>query len=256
MISRATRSHLSELIAEHCQQTTEPLFAAADLDHPDVFPGPVFVRDMFRYITSLDEESVLKLVGAVARSRRMIRTRSQPKYVFDDRWSLLENALRIDGYALDNSGGLYATETLPVTNLVSKDHINAVLSRLSTGTRESIERVLADAESSLADIRYETLNGAISLFRTALETAYRECAAEYTGDHARDEPPRWGDALRLLRENHVISEAEERAVSAHYTLMSQFHGELLSDRRDELAFHRGISIFWILFIVVRAFGGD
>lgn len=251
MISCNTRTHLSALILENYWSRISLLLSAAGVDSPE--PERFVEREttIVEFVSSLGNQQVFDLIRQVCKQRRIIRAAAPRKGVFDDRWSLFEDALHVDGYRLAPDGSIEATEVLPLAQTVSYEKLENLIDQLPTELAESVRRLLSDAEQALNDASYETVNGAVAIIRTALESVYRHYARLTLENDHGEQTPSWGRALQLLRQSSLISKSEERALSSHYTLMSEFHAELLPDRRDEFAFHRAISIFWILFIIER-----
>lgn len=253
MISSVTLSHLSALVSENYVHHLSNLFAAAGVTYSEELVRCSQPDRVFEFVSSLDENESLKLVVETCKQKRIIRAAAPIKGVFDDRWELFESALRLDGYELQPDRTIVATEVLPVAELISNQKLTNLLAELPEEVLQTVERLFGDAEKALAEPTIETMNGAMAWYRTLLETVYRNYVNELNELQGGvvETDVRWGDSLRLLREAAVITAEEERAVSAQYTLMSGFHQELLADRRDEIAFHRAITLFWVLFIIER-----
>lgn len=253
MISGVTRGHLSALLSDNYIHHLSTLFAAASISYVEEIARASQPDRLFEFVSSLNENECRKLLVESCKQKRLIRAAAPIKRVFDDRWELFESALRLDGYEIQHDRTIIATEVLPVAELISNQKFNDLLAQLPEQVLQSVERLLGDAEKALADPTIETMNGAMACFRTLLETVYRNTVTELNilQEGVVETDLRWGESLRFLRESSVITTEEESAVSAQYTLMSGFHKELLPDRRDEIAFHRAITLFWILFIIER-----
>jgi hypothetical protein len=133
-------------------------------------------------------EKVAAVIDEVVATSRAIRTKFQPKYVFDQRFWDFERTLELDGYRIDGSKLLAIDETIGAAPPVDDDLVTALH---SSGLAES-EQIIIALEHSANDFRKNPsdLNGCLANARVALETLCRSVASSSMGKDFDD--IKWG----------------------------------------------------------------
>ena len=126
-ISRRTKFSLSQLLAVVEKPTVYVLFKKFGLE-PQLVSSPAGISDQ---ISSSSEGVLSDLLIELVQTNRTLRNQTNPKYKFDDQYSILKKSLLLDGYKVEGQ----AIEALdpnfqghePVEDALLKELVNSSL---------------------------------------------------------------------------------------------------------------------------------
>ncbi|EGR2435290.1 hypothetical protein DYC72_17540, partial [Vibrio cholerae] len=164
-------------------------------------------------------ESVLSdLVVEVVQSNKTLRNQTSPKYKFDEKYSIFQKSLLLDGYGIEGSQISALDPNFaghePVEDELLKEIDNSNL--LNKGSIS--QAVKASAEDFIK--AQPDYNGSLTNIRIALETIVREIAILNGFVNTRDSGNTWGPSLAHLRTCRFIDAKEEQALAAVFTFIS------------------------------------
>ncbi|MBS4637931.1 MULTISPECIES: hypothetical protein [Aeromonas] len=212
-ISRRTKFSLSQLLAVVEKPTVYVLFEKFGLE-PQLVSSPAGISDQ---ITSSSEEVLSDLLIELIHTNRTLRNQTNPKYKFDDQYSILKKSLLLDGYKIEEQ----AIEALdpnfqghePVEDALLKELNNSLLQN-TIGIERSVKASAEDFVKAQPDY-----NGSLTNIRIALETLIREIAFAQGFTTSRNGNT-WGPSLAYLKSNGFIDQQEEQALASVFTFIS------------------------------------
>lgn len=222
MVGTRTRLSLGQLLEHFAPPMVSALLVK--FGGPQLYqsPGLVFGQQLYEAVQMLDGQSVMALLDEVVTTQRTLRQRSEPRYVFDERFHDLVQCLRLDGYQVTEDRRLLQLDpTLSEAPPVEDDLVQALRASGAPSSDEIVRKINDSAEA----FRRATpdYNAALTNARVALETLAREVALE-AAMVARTpfpyNPSKWGDLIRYLRERDEISPEEERGLIGVYGFVS------------------------------------
>lgn len=201
---------------------------------------PIFVEevtllaDIVNCLRDESDEKLLSLLDEIARTKRDLRTRINPKYRHDERLSDLWRCLQLDGYIID---GATLVQTDPSISDAPPLDDDLILELQASGLPDAEEVIKKINDSSeLFRSTPPNFNGCLNDIRVALETLARAIA---TTQKSASDPPfdqtKWGAVLSFLRSVNFITQEEEKGLAGVYGFVSPGSHRSLCISEEQMA---------------------
>ncbi|HAV1338197.1 hypothetical protein CGG78_24015 [Vibrio parahaemolyticus] len=164
-------------------------------------------------------ESVLSdLVVEVVQSNKTLRNQTSPRYKFDEKYSIFQKSLLLDGYGIEGNQ-ISALDPNFAGHEPVEDELLKEIDNSNLSNKGSISQaVKASAEDFIK--AQPDYNGSLTNIRIALETIVREIAILNGFVNTRGGGNTWGPSLAHLRMCGFIDTKEEQALAAVFTFIS------------------------------------
>jgi hypothetical protein len=170
-------------------------------------------------LETADNDTVMQLVGELARESSAIRADAPTKYVFDGRWREFERWLLHDGWLIEDGRLVRVTPGAEEATGVR----DALLEELEASDLDGDGEVRRCVEESADAFVREPpdFNDSTTKVRIALESTARRAAAQRAAAGGAPYPTdTWGNALAYLRNAGVLELEEEQTLARVYTFIS------------------------------------
>ena len=189
------------------------------IKHLNADPNPFTIDICFNILASAQPDAMAGLLVEIVAGRTEIRADAHRKYVFDARHTDLRRQLRADGFDVVEDS---LVRLLPTAEPVAQinDYLEETLAGSGLDDDGDVNRLLHDSSASLS-AAIPDFNDATTKARIGLETVARRSAMALAIAAGRPTPQdTWGHALANLRDEGVITPAEDTALASIYTLIS------------------------------------
>jgi len=184
----------------------------------DLF-GAGFLSDLVNSLDRGSEESLLSLLGEVARTAGDLRSRVNPKYSYDERFQDLQRCAHLDGYVFENRAFAPVDPTI-VGATALEDDLTSSLRSSGLPRADDVIRKLEDSASNFRNSP-PNYNASLNDARVALETLATTIAEDLAIRRGASlGASRWGPALARLRELGLITVEEERGLGGVFGFVS------------------------------------
>lgn len=162
----------------------------------------------------LTTENIISLIQEIVLTKRELRSRISPKYVFDERWDDFEKCLLLDGYKINENNTISSIEPSVDGIIAMEDDLIAEINQSSLSQKDAIIQLIKESEEAFKKASPD-YNSCLSKSRITLETIVRNKVEDQTGTNES-----WGRSLSVLKTDGFITQNEENALSSIYTLVS------------------------------------
>lgn len=162
----------------------------------------------------LTTENIISLIQEIVLTKRELRSRISPKYVFEERWHDFEKCLLLDGYRINTNNTISSIEPSVDGIIAMEDDLIVEINQSSLSKKDEIIKLIKESEESFKNASPD-YNGCLSKSRIAIETIVRNKVEDEMGTNEN-----WGRSLSILKANGFITQNEENALSSIYTLVS------------------------------------
>ena len=188
-------------------------------DIPSSIDDGMLLKDVLRFLNSVNGEEVLSLLEEIVRTNGDLRARVHPKYRYDERFSDLCRCLRLDGYLVE---GISLTQTDPsISDARPLD--DDLLQELKFSGLPNVVEIAKKINASSESFRSSppNYNACLNDIRVALETLARGIATtqQSTGSPSYDQT-KWGSVLGFLKAVRFITQEEEKGLAGVYGFIS------------------------------------
>jgi hypothetical protein len=245
--SKRTLAALCQLLDSLSQDSAYVLLQKAGVGRPQYSGQESILWELER----ANESAVRDLLTDIAVRTRAVRADAGTKYVFEDRLEELWRCLRLDGWELV-SGKLIREHPSSPDLVETRDALHDELTASTRDTDGEIRRCLEQSAIAFSNIPPD-YNASSTHVRIALETTGRRIAHRIAA-RRKLPPPQdsWGRAIAFLREQDVISEHDEAALTASYTATSPgAHVPKGLSAREWARMVRALDQAWLYYLVKR-----
>lgn len=162
----------------------------------------------------LTTENIISLIQEIVLTKRELRSRINPKYVFDERWDDFEKCLLLDGYKINENNTISSIEPSVDGIIAMEDDLIAEINQSSLSKKDEIIQLIKESEEAFKNATPD-YNGCLSKSRIAIETIVRSKVEDETSTSES-----WGRSLNILKANGFITDNEEQALVSIYRLVS------------------------------------
>lgn len=217
MIGSRTRHSLAQFLELHEIDFVVVLVSKHGI-HISVENGSV-LSDINNCLRSASEEHLLSLVEEIARTSGDLRSRVNPKYRHDERFSDLCRCLQLDGYLLEGKTLTQIDPSIGDAPPLDDDLLQELRTSGLTVAEEIALKINASSESFRSSP--PNYNACLNDVRVALETLARAIAAtQEKADSPPYEKTKWGSVLTFLKSVEFITQEEERGLAGVYGFVS------------------------------------
>ena len=249
MIGSRTRHSLAQFLALHETDFVVVLVSKHGL-RISVENGNVLfeLNNCFR---SASDEHLLGLVEEIARTSKDLRSRVNPKYRHDERFSDLCGCLRLDGYLLEAKTVTQTDPSISDAQPLDDD----LLEELKASRLQVADEITGKINASSESFRSSrpNYNACLNDVRVALETLVRAIAATQV---KADSPPydnsKWGSVLTFLKLVKFINQEEEKGLAGVYGFVSPgSHWPIGISEQEMARLGRSLALGMCWFLVKR-----
>jgi len=162
----------------------------------------------------LTTENIISLIQEIVSTKRELRSRISPKYIFEERWDDFEKCLLLDGYKINDNNTVSSIEPSVDGIIAMEDDLIAEINQSSLSKKDEIIELIKESEKAFKNATPD-YNSCLSKSRIAIETIVRSKVENETGTNES-----WGRSLNILKANEFITDNEEKALSSIYRLVS------------------------------------
>lgn len=217
MISSRTRYSLAQFFGLHELDFVAVLLGKHQL-HSSFGKGQS-LTDILRSIRNATDDIVLSLLEEVTQTSGDLRSRINPKYRHDERFSDLCRCLQLDGYIVENKKIRQTDPSISDAPPIEDDLIEA-LKASGLSEAETIAKKINDSSESFRSSP-PNYNACLNDIRVALETLARSIAETRQGDGTPSyEHTKWGSTVSFLRQVEFITHEEEKGLAGVYGFVS------------------------------------
>lgn len=213
MIGSRTRYSLAQFLSLHEPDFVVVLLGKHQLQSA-VGDGQ-FLTDVLRSIRNAADATVLSLIEELARTSGDLRSRINPKYRHDERFSDLCRCLQLDGYLIENKELRQTDPSISDAPPLEDDLVEA-LKASGLPDADTIVKKINNSSESFRSLP-PNYNACLNDVRVALETLARAIAATRKADGT---PPydqtKWGSIVSFLRQVEFITNEEEKGLVGVY----------------------------------------
>ncbi|EPW6426620.1 TPA: hypothetical protein NJ550_004403 [Vibrio parahaemolyticus] len=212
-VSRRSKFSLAQLLSVIDKPTVYVIFDKFGFA-PRAVASPAGIADE---LLSASDTLLSDVILEVVHTAKTLRSKTSPKYQFDDQFSLLEKSLLLDGYQIEGN-----SVTALDPNFVGKEPVEDALIKEVQESSIVNKQDIVDAIKFSADDFVKAqpdYNGSLTNIRIALETLVREIAFD-KGFTTTRTGNTWGPSLNYLKTNGFIDQKDENALSSVYTFIS------------------------------------
>lgn len=217
MIGSRTRYSLAQFLGIH-----EPNFVVVLLGKHQLHSSvgdDQFLTDVLRSIRNAADDKVLSLLEEVARTSGDLRSRINPKYRHDERFSDLSRCLQLDGYVIEDRQIRQTDPSISDAPPIEDDLIEA-LKASGLSEADTIVKKINDSSESFRSSP-PNFNACLNDIRVALETLARAIAATRQADGTQSyDQTKWGSIIAFLRQVDFITNEEEKGLVGVYGFVS------------------------------------
>jgi hypothetical protein len=217
MIGKRTRYSLAQFLEIYDPSIAVTLLGKYDL-HASISHGSE-IYDLLNSIRDENDERVLNVLGEIVRTKGHLRSKVNPKYVFDERFNDLTSCLQLDGYILEEKSIIQSDPSIGDGEPVEDDLVQALE---SSGLVEADKIIRKISDSSIA---YRgtppNYNACLNDIRVALETLAQSIALTLESSSSPGyDRTKWGAVINFLRSIDYITLEEERGLVGVYGFIS------------------------------------
>lgn len=232
MIGSRTRHSLAQFFGLHEPDFVVVLLGKHQL-HTSVDDGQL-LTDVLRSIRKAADDEVLSLLEEVARTSGDLRSRINPKYRHDERFSDLCRCLELDGYVIEAKKLRQTDPSISDAPPLEDDLIEALMAS-GLSEADTIAEKINDSSESFRSSP-PNYNACLNDIRVALETLARVIAVTR---QAEGTPPydqtKWGSIVSFLRQVEFITKEEEKGLAGVYGFVSPGSHRPLGIPEDQMA---------------------
>lgn len=232
MIGSRTRHSLAQFLALHETDFVVVLVSKHGM-RISVENGSVLF-DLNNCLRSATDEHLLALVEEIARTSGDLRSRVNPKYRHDERFSDLCRCLQLDGYLLEAKTLVQTDPSISDAPPLDDD----LLKELKASGLPAAEEIAGKINASSESFRSSppNYNACLNDVRVALETLARAIAAtQVKADSAPYENTKWGSVLTFLKLVEFITQEEEKGLAGVYGFVSPGSHRPIGISEEEMA---------------------
>lgn len=237
-------------VANTLSLLTQSGISTSSLDYY-VQPTAQFKTTLREVLLSLGESSRIELCSSVVGLQKTIRSLTEPRYKFDERWPRFERSTALDGYLMQG-GGVIAVDPITEHLVTAEDSLSELIHQSSVSEADDIMSLI---EKSAEDYLKQPpdLNGCLSNMRTALESFAKSLASktQLMRGETKD-TSKWGNAISYLRSTGFISEKEESVLTSVYSLLSEHHRPIRMEENEMVRFGRSMALALCWFLSKKA----
>ncbi|MHA4867218.1 hypothetical protein ACXZ1M_05910 [Duganella sp. PWIR1] len=220
MISHRTQHSLAQFLSHQEAAVSVVLLGKYGAQHLNLH-ADMLLMDLIRTLRDLDNRTLLMVIQEIVATQGTLRTKVNPKYVFDERLYDLTQCLILDGYIIDGKRLITADPSIVDGQPVEDDLISA----LRTCGAPRREQIIAKINDSSAAFRSSPpdYNAALVNARVALETLAADVAQDVHAQLSSPEaynPAKWGEVVTFLRKAGEITQEEERGLAGVFGFLS------------------------------------
>lgn len=217
MIGSRSRYSLAQFLAIHEPDFVVVLLGKHQLQS-SVGDGQ-FLTDVLRSIRNGADATVLSLIEELARTSGDLRSRINPKYRHDERFSDLCRCLQLDGYLIEDKELRQTDPSISDAPPLEDDLVEALKASGLPDADTIADKINDSSESFRSAV--PNYNACLNDIRVALETLARAIAATRQADGS---PPydqtKWGSIINFLRQVEFITNEEEKGLVGVYGFVS------------------------------------
>lgn len=203
IINLRTKISLSQLLDLFEYNLINLLLEKHSLDHN--------CNDISDINNALQVGNLEPLIQEIVSTQRDFKSRINPKYKFDDRWTDFEKCLLLDGYKIIESNLIISIEPIIDGVVATEDDLTLELNKSSLSKRKEIIKLLLESANAFKNTSPD-YNECLSKARIALETIIRNKIEDEDGTNES-----WGRSLNILNAKGFLTNPEEQAISSTYT---------------------------------------
>lgn len=195
--------------------------------------GSVLI-DLIGCLRSASDEQMLSLVEEIARTNGDLRSRVNPKYRYDERFSDLCRCLQLDGYLLEGKTLTQTDPSIGDAPPLDDDLLQELRASGLSDAEEIAEKINASSESFRSSP--PNYNACLNDVRVALETLARAIATtQQQADSPAYEKTKWGSVLGFLKAVGFITQEEEKGLAGVYGFVSPGSHRPVGISEEEMA---------------------
>ena len=217
MIGSRTQYSLAQFLGLHEPDFVAVLLGKHQLDR-SIGDGRL-LTDILRSIQNATDDKVLSLLEEVAGASGDLRSRIDPKYRHDERFSDLSRCLQLDGYIIDDKKLRQTDPSISDAPPLEDDLIEALRGSGLSEANIIVEKINDSSESFRSSP--PNYNACLNDIRVALETLARRIAItrQASGTPSYDQT-KWGSTVSFLRQVDFITKEEEKGLAGVYGFVS------------------------------------
>ena len=215
MIGSRTRHSLAQFLELH--ETNFVVVLVSKHDIRISIENGSMLFDLNNCLRSASDEHLLSLLEEIARTRGDLRSRVNPKYRHDERFSDLCRCLQLDGYLLEDKSLIQTDPSIGDAPALDDDLLHELEASGLLGIEEIAGKINASSEAFRSSP--PNYNACLNDVRVALETLARAIATQQTDPSAYDKT-KWGSVLGFLRTVGFITQEEEKGLAGVYGFVS------------------------------------
>ena len=198
----------------------------------------------------LTTENIIPLIQEVILTKRELRSRISPKYVFDERWDDFEKSLLLDGYKINEDNTISSIEPSVDGIIAMEDDLITEINQSSLSKKDGITQLIKESEEAFKNATPD-YNSCLSKARIALETIVRNKVEDETNTNES-----WGRSLNILKADNFISNDEEKAIASTYTFVSDGSHIPLGFTNEEYSRYGRNLIMTVCYYIIKKQNGN
>jgi len=232
MIGSRTRCSLAQYLELHETDFTVVLVSKHGI-RISIGNGSVLF-DLNNCLRSASDQHLLSLLEEIARTSGDLRSRINPKYRHDERFSDLCRCLQLDGYILEGKVLTQADPSIADAPAIDDDLLKELRASGLSDAKEIAGKINASSESFRSSP--PNYNACLNDVRVALETLARTIAVtqQQAGSPAYEQT-KWGSVLGFLKLRGFITQEEEKGLAGVYGFISPGSHRPVGISEEEMA---------------------
>ena len=192
------------------------------------------LTDVLQSLRPTSDDKVLSLLDEIMRTSRDLRSRVNPKYRHDERFSDLCRCLQLDGYIVENKKIAQTDPSISDAPPLEDDLIEALKASGLSDSDEIAKKINDSSESFRSSP--PNYNACLNDIRIALETLARAIAItqQSSGSPPYDQT-KWGSVISFLKQVEFITKEEEKGLAGVYGFVSPGSHRPLGISEEQMA---------------------
>ena len=232
MIGYRTLSSLAQFLELH-----ETAFVVVLMNKhgiPSSIDDGMPLRDVLRFLRSVNDEKVLSLLEEIVRTSGDLRARVNPKYRYDERFSDLCRCLQLDGYIVENKKITPTDPSISDAPPLEDDLLEALKESGLSDSNEIVQKINDSSWSFRSSP--PNYNACLNDIRVALETLARAIASNQQSSSTPSyDETKWGAVINFLRQVEFITQEEEKGLAGVYGFVSPGSHRPLGISEEQMA---------------------
>jgi len=211
------------------------------------------ICDILDCIRGENEGLLLQVLDEIARTTGSLRSKINPKYIYDERLEDLVRCLQLDGYLLANKTFSQIDPSIGDGEPIEDDLIRELEDSGLTKSNEITQKINESSNSFRATS--PNYNACLNDMRVALETLAASIAeTQVTATSKSYEPNKWGAVIGFLKSVDFITAEEERGLVGVYGFVSPGSHRPLSMTEEQMARLGRSLALGICWFLVKVYG--